>query len=158
MAGRLSYFAEKRGQNNDPNFFNRIPLDEIRRNVKRIIRDIKMDNIQDQDYNYFYNTQVIQACIAEAEDNCMRATILANSLNFYINEALNKGFKTFPSIDINIERFMASNEHTVQNARSKNWYTIKQIFVGIANGYYGNDIKKALYPISMIDRNELNQL
>ncbi len=38
MAGRSSYFAEKRGQNNDPNFFNRIPLDEIRKNVKRIMQ------------------------------------------------------------------------------------------------------------------------
>lgn len=155
---RLSYFAEKRGQNNDPNFFNRIPLDEIRRNVKRIIRDIKMDNIQDQDYNYFYNSQVIQACIAEADENCMRATIIANSLNFYINESLNKGIKLFPSTDINIERFAASNEHTIQNSRSKNWFTIKQIFIGIANGCYGNDIRTALLPISMLDKNELNWL
>ena len=41
---RQSYFAEKRGRNNDPNFFNRVPMEEIRKNVKRIIRDVKYDN------------------------------------------------------------------------------------------------------------------
>ena len=85
---RLSYFAEKRGQNNDPNFFNRVPLDEIRKNVKRIIKDIKFDMIQDQDFNYFHNPQIIQACIAEAQENYTSCVTICNSLNFYINECM----------------------------------------------------------------------
>ena len=112
---RQSYFAEKRGQNNDPNFFNRIPLDELRKNVKRIIKDIRFDMIQEYDYNYFYSTQVLQACISEAEENYMKCATLCNSLNFYINECLNKGITAYPSTNIIVERVRACNEQIAQN-------------------------------------------
>lgn len=155
MAGRQSYFSEKRGQNNDPNFFNRVPLDEIRKNVKRIIKDIRFDMIQDQDYNYFHNPQILQACIAEAQENYTSCVTICNSLNFYINECLNKGIKTFPSNNIMEERMYASKEQIVQNMRAKHWYTILQMFIAIS---YGADIITTLMPIKMIDTRDISNL
>lgn len=155
MAGRLSYFAEKRGQINDPNFFNRIALDEIRKNVKRIIKDIRFDMIQEQDYNYFYNNQILQACIAEAQENYTTCVVICNSLNFYINECLNKSIKPFPSTNIMEERIYASNEQIKQNMRAKHWYSILQMFIAIS---YGADIISTLTPIKMIDIRDISNL
>jgi len=155
MAGRQSYFAEKRGQNNDPNFFNRIPLDEIRKNVKRIVKDIRFDMIQEQDYNYFHSPQIIQACIAEAQDNYNSSVVICNSLNFYINECLNRGIKPFPSSNILEERIRASNEQVVQNMRAKHWYAILKMFEAIS---YGADIITTLMPIRMIDTRDISNL
>lgn len=155
MAGRQSYFAEKRGQNNDPNFFNRIPLDEIRKNVKRIIRDIRYDLIQPQDYNYFYNQQVIQACISEAQSNYEASYIICNALNFYINECLNRNIKAYPSTNIITERVQASKQQIAENSRANNWYNILQMFIAIS---YGADIKSTLMPIQMIDSRDINNL
>ena len=152
---KQSYFAEKRGQNNDPNFFNRIPLEDIRKNVKRIIKDIRFDNIQPQDYNYFCSSQIVQACIAEAQENYTSSSIICNSLNFYINECLNKGIKPFPSTMITEERMFASQQQIIQNARAKNWYNILQIFIALS---YGADIMSTLMPIRMIDAKEISAL
>lgn len=152
---RLSYFAEKRGQNNDPNFFNRMPIDEIRKNVKRIIKDIRFDLIQEQDYNYFHSQQIVQACISEAQENYTSSMILCNSLNFYINECLNKGIKAFPSSNILEERIYASKEQVVQNMRAKYWNDILNIFIAIS---YGADIQTTLMPIKMIDSRDINNL
>lgn len=155
MAGRQSYFAEKRGQNNDPNFFNRVPLDDIRKNVKRIIKDIRFDMIQEQDYNYFHNPQILQACIAEAQENYTSCMVISNSLNFYINESLNKGVKAFPSSNIMEERIYASKEQVLQNMRAKHWYTILSMFIAIS---YGADIVHTLAPIKMIDSRDISNL
>lgn len=152
---RQSYFAEKRGQNNDPNFFNRIPLDEIRKNVKRIIKDIRYDMIQEQDYNYFHSQQILQACIAEAQENYNTCVIICNSLNFYINECLNRGIKGFPSTNIIQERIDASNEQIKQNMRAKHWYNILQMFIAIS---YGADIVTTLMPIRTIDSRDISNL
>ena len=152
---RQSYFAEKRGQNNDPNFFNRVPLDEIRKNVKRIIKDIRFDMIQEQDYIYFHNPQILQACISEAQDNYNSCIILCNSLNFYINECLNRGIKPFPSSNIMEERIRASKEQITQNMRAKYWYDIWQMFNAIS---YGADIITTLMPIKMIDSRDISNL
>ena len=155
MAGRQSYFAEKRGQNNDPNFFNRIPLDEIRKNVKRIIKDIRFDMIQEQDYNYFHSSQIIQACIAEAEANWSSSITICNSLNYYIYEGLNRGIKPFPSFNIFEERIRASNEQVAYNIRAKHWETILKMFIEISKGA---DIISTLMPIRMIDTREISNL
>ena len=152
---RLSYFAEKRGQNNDPNFFNRIALDDIRKNVKRIVKDIKFDMIQEQDYMYFHSHQVLQACISEAQENYTSCVVTCNALNFYINECLNRGIKSFPSTNISEERIHASNEQIKMNMRAKHGYTILQMFIAIS---YGADIKSTLMPIKMIDSKDISNL
>ena len=155
MAGRQSYFAERRGQNNDPNFFNRIPLDEIRKNVKRIIKDIRFDLIQEQDYNYFHNPQIIQACISEAQENYTSSVVICNSLNFYINEHLNRGSKPYPSTNIMEERIYASKEQIIQNMRAKYWNDILRMFIAIS---YGADVISTLMPIKMIDTKDISNL
>lgn len=152
---RQSYFAEKRGQNNDPMFFNRVPLEEIKKNVRRIIRDIKYDVIQPQDYNYFYSNQIIQACIAEAQENYASACVLCNALNFYINECLQKGIKPYPSVGITGELMSASAQQILQNSRARNWFNILQMFTAVYNGV---DIQSALLPIKMIDGKEISNL
>ena len=111
--------------------------------------------IQDQDYIYFNSTQLLDACIAEAEDNYRKCLVICNSLNFYIYECLNRGIKAFPSIDINMEMSYASREQIVQNMRVKNWYIIWQAFVAIRNGA---DIMCSLMPIRMIDPKDITNL
>ena len=152
---RLSYFAEKRGQNNDPNFFNRTSLDEIRKNVRRIIKDISFGLIQEQDYIYFRNSQILQACICEAQESYYTCNINANALNFYINECLNRGIKAFPSDNIMNDRILASREQSLQNMRAKYWYDIWQMFTAIS---YGADIVTTLKPITMIDPRDISKL
>ena len=152
---RQSYFAEKRGGNNNPNFFNNIPLDEIRKNVKRIIRDIYYDMIQEQDYNYFHNPTILNACIAEAQENYDNCVVICNSLNFYINECLNRGVKPFPSANIMDERIRASKEQITQNMRAKYWDDIRRMFIAIS---YGADIITTLMPIRMINSKDISNL
>lgn len=152
---RQSYFAEKRGRNNDPNFFNRLPIEEIRKNVKRIIRDVKYDNIQEQDFNYFYSKQIIQACLMEAYDNWMDCSVISNSLNIYINEFLNKNLKPFPSTNIIQERNVASKQQCDYNIKTKTWYNLYQIFNNIWNGA---NKEACLNDIKHIDNKFINML
>ena len=111
--------------------------------------------IQEQDYNYFYNSQIIQACIAEAQENYTSCMTICNSLNFYINECLNRNIKSFPSSNIMEERMYASNEQIKQNMRAKHWYNILQMFIAIS---YGADIITTLMPIKMIDNRDISNL
>lgn len=152
---RQSYFAEKREQNNDPNFFSRTPLDEIRRNVKRIVRDVKNGIIQPQDYTYFTNRQIQQACIEEAYYQLVTARTISNALNFYFSEGLNRGYKPFPSTNTIEERINVSNAQIAQNAKAKNWETIYVIFLNISNGA---DIMQSLNMITLIDGRQIAAL
>ena len=47
MAGRrnISYFAEERGRNNNPNFFVNMRDEDLRRQVKRIIKDMRNNSM-----------------------------------------------------------------------------------------------------------------
>lgn len=155
MAGRQSYFAEKRARDNNPNFFDRVNLDEIRKNVKRIIKDIKFDMILEQDYNYFRHPQVLQACISESQKNYESCSVISNALSFYINEYLRKGITPYPSTDVNIERTRAANEQALQNIRANYWYNIWQMFISIS---YGADPIMALTPIKMIENKYIADL
>ena len=130
-------------------------MEEIRKNVKRIIRDVKYDNIQEQDFNYFYSNQIIQACLLESYENFVNCSIISNSLNFYINECLNKNIKPFPSTDIIHERNIASQQQCNYNIKTKTWYNIYQIFNNIWNG--GNK-EACLNDIKAIDNKFINML
>lgn len=132
---RQSYFAEMRSIKNDPNFFNRMSIDEIRRSVKRIIRDIKSNNIIDQDYLYFSNKNVISACLHESYVQWYSAGVVVNALNYYINDGLNSGYKPFKNTDIRVEMTKASNEQIKQNNRCYVWMSIYGLFYSI---YYNN--------------------
>jgi hypothetical protein len=147
---RQSYFAEMRNIKNDPNFFNRMGVDEIKKNVKRIIRDIKFDNIDHRDYMYFTNAHVLTACMDEAHKQYESASVLVNSLNFYINECLKNGHVPYKTTDVNIEHARASNEQLKQNDRCYIWGTIYNLFQSI---YNGAEVQSTLKIIQTMDFN-----
>lgn len=128
---KQSYFAEMRIAKNDPNFFMRMNVDEIRKSVKRIIKDIKFDNIQDQDYSYFINTNVMSACLCESYEQWYSASVILNALNYYINDGLGNGYRPYKSTDITNERAKASAEQLKQNARCYLWMHIYLLFYSI---------------------------
>ena len=147
---RQSYFAEKRESN--PMYFNRVTIDEIRKNVRRIIRDVKNNNITDQDMIYFRNTQVIQACLTESYESYIKASVTANAFNFYIHEGINKGVRLFPSIDLNQERMTAATQQSDNNARANIWLQIYNMFVDINNGA---DPQAALRFVTMLSPHDM---
>ena len=147
---RQSYFAEKRESN--PAYFNRVTLDEIRKNVRRIIRDVKNGNITDQDMVYFTNSQVIQACLSEAWDSYIKASVTANAFNFYIHEGINKGVRLFPSIDLNQERMHAAAEQSVNNSRANIWLQLFNMFTDIRNGV---PAQAALQYVSLLSSHDM---
>ena len=68
MAARknISYFTEERLRNNNPNFFVNMRDEDLRRQVKRIIKDMRSNTIEEQDYIYFRNDKIISACLTES--------------------------------------------------------------------------------------------
>ena len=128
---RNSFFAEKRAQNNNPNFFNFMPIQEIQKNVKRIIRDVKYDNIVDTDYNYFANRAIIDACVSEAKLQATAAAVTVHALNYYINEVLNNNIVPDKSVVLYEEKYTACNEQLKQYARAQVWTQVYQMFVAI---------------------------
>jgi hypothetical protein len=147
---RQSFFAEKRSANNNPNFFNNMSVDEIRKSVKRIIRDIKFDNIAEQDYLYFTNEKVLSACLTESYVQYQTASVLVNALNYYIQDGLISGFVPYRTTDINQERALATNEQTKQNDRCYNWLQLYQMFNAI---YNGADVISTLKNIQLMNLN-----
>jgi hypothetical protein len=145
-----SYFGEKRSINNDPAFFNRIPPDEIRRNVKRIVRDIKYDNIVPNDYVYFTNNTIVQICKAEAYQQYVDALIVCDALYRYIMTELIVG-KTIPNVDLLVARNAASNQQVLANAKAQNWLRIYQCFSMIENTTDVNTIMSILKQIQNIN-------
>lgn len=132
---RQSFFAEKRS--NNPNFFTFMGIDEIRRNVKRIIKDVKSDIILEQDYVYFTNDKVLRACIDEAREMYIRAGATCTALNYYLNQILRYG-APYPGMDINEEMTIVTKEASIQNDRYYNWLIAYNSFTAISNGvpYY----------------------
>ena len=124
---KLSYFAEKRQMNNDPHFFDRLPPDELKRNVKRIIKDIKFDNINDNDYVYFTNNNIVKLCMQEAYQQYIDALVLTSALHNYIMGDLFRG-NTIPGLNIVVARNAAANQQVLANAKCQNWLRIYQIF------------------------------
>lgn len=151
---RNSFFAEKRLGNNNPNFFNNMTVEEIRKNVKRIIRDIKYDNILEQDYIYFRNDKVISACLLESRYQFIRASVCANALGFYINDCLQYGITPYKTTNINVERLNAVNEQKIQNNKAFMWHEINAIFEVAAQPNSDLSILKNIATLNM----NLNEL
>lgn len=154
--GRQSYFSEKRDQYHDPNFFNRMQLEELRKNVKRIIRDVKYELIQEQDYAYFTNTKILDACLHESHDQYIAARTRAFALSYYINNGLNCGYKPFPTTNIMEERLAAAEAQKVENNRYYVWENIYKIFYNIR--YYGAEITTSLRYITSLSNSDIANL
>ena len=56
MAARkgISYFAEERGRNNNPNFFVNMRDEDLRRQVKRIVRDMVRGSIKYEEVGMYF--------------------------------------------------------------------------------------------------------
>lgn len=129
---KRSYFEDKRSQNNNPNFFRHVPFEELKRNVKRIVKDIKFDNIKHQDYQYFTNKNVLTACYFEAYSQWRTATVTYNALSYYISNVVNGAFN-IPGIDANQERIEATNEQIKYAKKASLWFSIYKLFDAIYN-------------------------
>ena len=85
MAARknISYFTEERLRNNNPNFFVNMRDEDLRRQVKRIIKDMRSNTIEEQDYIYFRNDKIISACLTESYSQWKSAETIKNALAYY---------------------------------------------------------------------------
>ena len=129
----LSYFADERGRNNNPNFFINMKDEDLRRQVKRIIRDIKNMTIEEQDLNYFKADKILSACLSESYIQFKEAETLLNALTSYINGPLAFG-PLDPRINIWEERNNASNIISKVSNRLIVWRTAYYIFTEIQQG------------------------
>lgn len=146
---RQSYFAEMKYQNRNPMFFNNVKEQDLRNAVKRIIKDIKYDNIDYDDYAYFQNESVLNACIAESEYQWKHARIIECALSAYRNEYLYKGNAVYQTFDNTTELMHVGNELTRQTKKCNCWKTIFEAFYSIK--YYHAGIHQALSVIKNID-------
>ncbi len=155
MAGRKSYFEEKRSQYSDPNFFNKSnAIDEIANNVKRIVKDIKFGMISDADYIYFQNPNVINTCVQISYKNSIEAMTCANALQFYINTGLNAGYAPAGFQQIQ-ELNNATNAYNTFSRRAYAWLNIHQMFLAVQSGC---DAKSCLTYIESIDKGAILDL
>lgn len=145
---KQSFFAERRSTNNNPNFFNHMSVEEIQKSVKRIIKDIKFDNIQETDYHYFINNKVLTACITESYSQYKTAAVTLNALNYYIDKELKMGFNNIPGISDTLA--CASNEQMKQNLKYHIWGQIYNLFLSIQQGA---EVISTLKNIQLMDFN-----
>ncbi len=144
----LSYFADERGRNNNPNFFINMKDEDLRRQVKRIIRDIKNMTIEEQDLNYFKADKILSACLSESYIQFKEAETLLNALTSYVNGPLAFG-PLDPRINIWQERNNASNIISKVSNRLIVWRTAYYIFTEIQQGA---EIHLALSNILALDK------
>lgn len=160
MAKYMSYFAEERQRNNNPNFFLRMKDEDLRRNVRRIIRDIRNGSIEEQDLIYFKNDKIISACITESYQQFRSAEVIMTSLMMKF-KALNNvpvGTEIIYSdmlmcngtnaSNIWEERSVISNEMGKYSNKMTLWNLAYKTFMDISNGY---DISQCLYNLTLVD-------
>ena len=154
-----SYFSKMRDKYRDPNFYARISQDELKKNVKKIIKDICYDNLVEADYAYFNQPAIISALVAESGKECYTAGVLMRALQFYSEAGIKKGYQAVP-MDLNLEQVLVSNEWATQNSKYNTWATINWCFNNIQiNSNLGIDyIRYMLNYITMIDKKYINLL
>lgn len=148
---KQSYFAEMRSTNNNPNFFKNMKIEDLRRSVKRIIKDIKYDNIVETDYSYFLNENIMEACLQESLAQWKSANTLTNALNFYVNDYLRVGYMPYKNFDMTQEMAIAASEQNKQNEKASMWSIIYYIFKAIR--YDGAEIRTELAKIRTMQFN-----
>lgn len=130
---KKSFFAEQRESNTNPNFFNTMDMNMIRNNVKRIIRDVSDDIIIPEDYIYFRNDKVIQACIQESFENMQSCQTIRHALESYRTIILPRHMVS-PDVDINQDYTLSSVEWSKISVKENIWMTAYKIFCDISNG------------------------
>ncbi len=130
---KKSFFAEQRESNANPNFFNNMDQALIRNNVRRIIRDVSDDIILPEDYMYFTNSKVINACIQEAYESFQSCQTLRHALTAYRTIILPNGMVT-PDVDVSLDYVLTANELSKISFKENIWATAYKIFNDINNG------------------------
>lgn len=144
----MSYFAEERSRNNNPNFFNNMKLQDLKNKVKRIVKDIKNQNIIDTDLIYFTNNNVLSALLEVSYVNWTTNLTILNGMNYYFNNALIYEV-TPPGNSLRQEKVNTSNIITTATNKAMLWRTCYEAFENIRMGY---DIKQCIEPIVYLDK------
>lgn len=148
---RLSYFAEETRRNNNPRFYVNMKQEDLMRQVKRIIRDIKNGIIEENDLKYFTASSIINACINESKNQWDTAKAVLDAFNYYVNGPLMYG-PIHPGINIYDQRRIISEEIDKNTKREIVWRNAYILFTSI-NEYnmYGYDIHMLLNNFAGLD-------
>ena len=145
---RVSYFAEMRTVKHNPSFYLNIKQEELDKNVKRIIRDIKYDNIEEQDYKYFQCESILNSCIRVAMQQNGLALATHRALTDY-REKLNSSRTCFNNDAINTEMTYVDKKVMEYENKSSVWHTIYWCFYSIK--YCNAGIHTTLYNIKTLN-------
>lgn len=152
----LSWFAEERRRNNNPNFYDKMDTRDLERNVKRIVRDMRNGNIDEQDYIYFANTRIISACINVSYKEMRNANIEMAALQNYNSTYLYNMGMSFPNNDTIMEdRQIAANLININANKAGIWGQCYIIFTCIRDG---GDVGRLIHCLDNIDRNLFRDL
>ena len=146
----LSWFAEERKRNNNPNFYEKMDIKELERQVKRIVRDMRNGNINEQDYIYFSNTRIISACINVSYREMRNANLIVAALQNYNSNYLYNMSISFPNNDNVMEdRQLATNLMNANANKAGIWGQCYSIFIAMSQG---GDISRLVHGLDMINR------
>ena len=145
---RLSYFAETRQTQVNPNYFSTADPNTLQRNVKRILKDIANGNIIPEDYVYFKNDNLLTACISESYKEMMRNWVLSRALTFYKNDVLQKNMQMY-FVNTIIEDTIAGVELQQATGRASAWNCAFACFKQISQG---SDPMMTLAPLAQFVR------
>lgn len=126
---RTSFFREN-GQNN-PNFLVNMDLNNLKRNIRRILLDVVNDNIINDDYIYFTNKRLIDIGMDECFKNMKYAQTEYNCA-YYYSLSTQCQYKQIsdPYEANNVAKIM-----TNATTKLKAWETAYQCFYSLSLGY-----------------------
>lgn len=147
---RMSYFAEERMRNNNPNFFNTMKMQDLENKVPRIVKDIKNDLIEDIDLIYFRNNNVLSALLNVSYRNWSMNETIKNGMMHYMNTALMNRMEV-PGNSIWDEKVNTANCISLATNKALLWRVCYETFVTISR-YEEVDIRQSLQVIMSIDK------
>ena len=146
MAGkqRMSYFGEIRQRYNDPSYFNNVSnrpdiIEDIRKNVKRIIKDAANGNIIEQDFMYFQSVNLVTICMDVCNENISLINTQVHALQYYINNVLMHNYQPL-YVSRQPEHSNAARLFDDCTAKLGIWMASYNAFNGIMRG--GNPIQE----------------
>lgn len=146
---RPSFFEDKRLH--DPNFIrSRDCMNDVKNNIRTIIKDVYFDQILDQDYIYFTNDNILWSLIQTSYENYKNNELIVNAMNLYLNE-LNMNRSPF-SANILEERMRCSNLQIKANRLAIAWSMVHQQLQYIR---MGADPKASLQYIRGLSKEDL---
>ena len=154
---RRSFFAEKRSQNIDYTYYSGgRDIDEIERNVCRVIKDINRGNMEPQDYTFFKNPTIVQVFAQECQKRRDEAGTLYHALEFYRRDAIVKGINPYPNdCDVRIETINVNNLSHRYYGLYVMWTHFTNVFISIFNGV---NPEEALMFVQNYNRSMINEI